>query len=593
MFIVALFIFIITSSDSLGTSQAGFEGAVSSDNLADELQTLKDNPISINTAKEQELLSIYWVTPELAKSIILTRQKSGKFKKISDLKNVPGMTGEILKLITPYIRLGVPTKPDYYSIQMRQRVQDALPEIEDTAGIPYKTYTRLKVDYKNISSSALIEKDYYEKSYYDFASVGIMLQNYGVVEKIVAGDYILDFAENLFFGIPPGVTFKSQGMIKGRSKGIKLNTTSGENNFLRGTAIELKPVHSLKNYLFFASTPIDGKIEDDEIKIYYDYEGDHSTSTGMEKKDRIKENLLGTRFEYNNKLKAGTTVYKNIYYSNPEGNELGTHNTFSMDLSGSYTGIEWFTETGKCDSVWAGVAGLEYRKPEFKIGSLYRYYPSLFYTFHGTPFSDRSITTAGELAEKGNYLYAAYKVSNNTLLNCYCDFFARLPNSDLTKPTSNGTEYSFDVEQKVNNIVSLTGKYAYKKLDESIDQQFRLQTDISCKNKMHFRFRIERMVTETSTGNSGYVGIGGRVFKKLLFDTRVALFETTPLMYEYESDLPGLMTNQCISGKGKRWYLFLKYNIYSALSISGKYSMLSKEGTSGSQKYGLQLDFKK
>ncbi|MDD2889201.1 MAG: helix-hairpin-helix domain-containing protein [bacterium] len=593
MLIAALFVFIVTSSDSSVISQTSFEGAVTSDNLADELQTLKDNPISINTAKEQEFLSIYWITPELAKSIIQTRQTSGEFKKINELKNVPGMTGEILKLITPYIRVDVPQKHDNYSIQMRQRVQNNLPEIEDTAGIPYKTYTRLKVDYKRVSSSALIEKDYYEKSYYDFTSVGVMLQNYGIVEKIVAGDYVLDFAENLFFGIPPGVTFKSQGMIKGRSKGIKLNTTSGENNFLRGTAIELKPVHSIKNYLFFASTPIDGKIEGDEIKIYYDYEGDHSTSTGMEKKDRIKENLLGTRLEYNNKLKVGTTVCRNTYYSNPEGNELGTHNIFSMDLSGSYAGIEWFTETGKCDSVWAGVVGLEYRKPECKIGSLYRYYPSLFYTFHGTPFSDRSITTAGELAEKGNYLYVGYKVSNNTFLNCYYDFFARLPNSDLTKPVSNGTEYSFDVEQKINNIIALTGKYAYKKLDESIDQQFRVQTDISCRNTINFRFRVERMTTESSTGNSGYVGIGGRAFKKLFFDTRVALFETAPLMYEYEADLPGLMTNQCISGKGKRLYLFLKYNIHPALSISGKCSMLSKEGTSASQKYGVQIDFKK
>ncbi len=58
-----------------------FEEEVS-ETIIDQLQTLKDNPIYINTATKEDLTKIYWISPELAKSIIKTR---GKMLKIYDI----------------------------------------------------------------------------------------------------------------------------------------------------------------------------------------------------------------------------------------------------------------------------------------------------------------------------------------------------------------------------------------------------------------------------------------------------------------------------------------------------------------------------
>lgn len=322
-----LFLFLLSTTPE-------FEAPIASENIAEELQTLRDNPLPINSAKKQDLIRIYWITPELAKSIIKARTKSGGFKKIEELKQVDGMTDEIFDLITPYITIDTPKSKSDFSTELRQRLQGELPEEQiDSSGSPLKTYARLKTSYKNISSAALLEKDYYEKSFYDLATAGVMIKKIGIIEKLMIGDYILDFGEGLLFGIPPLATFKTQGVIKNKSQGIKLNTGSGENTFLRGTTVELKLTNAIKNYIFLANTPMDGKVEDGEVTVYYDYEGTHSTASGIAKKDRIKEELLGTRVEYTDKIKAGATIYRNTYYLNPEGNKSGMHNLFSIDLS--------------------------------------------------------------------------------------------------------------------------------------------------------------------------------------------------------------------------------------------------------------------
>lgn len=578
MFVFFLFLNLLVTQE--------FESQSTSENVAEELQILKDNPISINTAKSKDLIFIYWITPELAKSIIKTRNKSGGFKKIDELKKVEGMTDEIFDLIKPYIKLEDTVIPSKFSLNLRQRIQGELPEETDTLGSPIKAYERLKIDYRNISSSVLLEKDYYEKSFYDLATGGIMIKNIGFIEFLI-GDYNLDFAEGLLFGIPPLATFKSQGMIKGKSRGIKLNTSSGENTFMRGTALELKLNKTFKNYIFFANTTMDARVEDNEVKIYYDYEGDHSTTSGIEKNDRIKEELWGTRVEYSGFVKTGATFYKNSYYLNPEGNKIGIHNLLGMDLSGSYSGIEWFTELGRCDSIWALVAGAEYRKSKLKIGTLYRYYPPLFYVLHSSPWSDRTTTTSS-LSEKGNYFYTGYQLSEKTLFTYYLDYFTWLPRTS-TDDKKNGTEFLCEIQQKLTEKISVTGKYDYKELYESVNQKIRIQTDISTKI-LNLRLRFETVVEDTNSGNLGYVNIEFKGFRKLIFAGRIILFETKPLLYEYESDLPGMMTNLCLSSEGTRWYLFLKYKLSSNAAISAKYSTTSKTRLEATQKYGVQID---
>lgn len=72
-----------------GTKQYITDGA--GDNIIIEGKTINDEKININTATQTELETLSGVGPSTALKIINYRKENGKFKKIEDLKNVPGI----------------------------------------------------------------------------------------------------------------------------------------------------------------------------------------------------------------------------------------------------------------------------------------------------------------------------------------------------------------------------------------------------------------------------------------------------------------------------------------------------------------------
>ena len=58
-------------------------------------------------------------------------------------------------------------------------------------------------------------------------------------------------------------------------------------------------------------------------------------------------------------------------------------------------------------------------------------------------------------------------------------------------------------------------------------------------------------------------------------DTRFIFFDTDDYdsrIYEFESDIQGVMSNIPLYGKGRRWYLLVKFRPVSFLSLSVKYA---------------------
>lgn len=66
-------------------------GAVISDNNQEDTSKGKKGKININTATEEELDSLPGIGPSTAAKIVSFRENSGKFKKIEDIMNVPGI----------------------------------------------------------------------------------------------------------------------------------------------------------------------------------------------------------------------------------------------------------------------------------------------------------------------------------------------------------------------------------------------------------------------------------------------------------------------------------------------------------------------
>lgn len=568
-----------------------FEASAGNEVLIEELQQLARNPIQVNIAKEEDFTKLYWISPQLANSIVKTRKIAGKFKEVDDLLKCPGMSGEILDKIRPYITVAtIQEKP--LQLEFRARVQERFPtELNNKLGDPRKAYERFKFEYNRISGVMLIEKDAYEADYMDFVSCGLMVQLNDRVPKLLLGDYKLEFGEGLVFGFSPIVTFKKQGMIKGRENGIQLYTNSGENTFLRGVCGKLKITNHIKNFIFFSNVKLDGKVKDGEVSIYYDYEGDHSTESKLATKDRVREILSGTRFEYNRGVKFGFTGYRNLHFLNPEGTKVGEHTFLGADFSYFYTPILWFGEVGRCDEIVAGIVGAEYNEKKLKLGSLYRYYPTEFYVFHSSPWSSGS-----KLSEKGSYIYMGYKISNNTRVSCYFDNFTRLPKLGDTELPVYENEYSTEMEYKFTNYMNLIGRYSVGSVGGVNSERIRVQSDVRLKY-IKLRGRVEKVyethIKGSYSGGLMYGDIDFRVSKNLTLATRLIWFNSSLHKFrlsEYEQDLPGVMRNQFISGKGHRSYIFLDNWLTPYCRISVKYEITSK--THLTQKYGVQVDLR-
>ncbi|MCS7174935.1 ComEA family DNA-binding protein [Pseudothermotoga sp.] len=62
-------------------------------------------PIDLNSATEQELMSLPGIGQSKAKAIIEYRQKNGPFRTLSDLERVPGIGKKTIEKLAPYVNL--------------------------------------------------------------------------------------------------------------------------------------------------------------------------------------------------------------------------------------------------------------------------------------------------------------------------------------------------------------------------------------------------------------------------------------------------------------------------------------------------------
>jgi comEA protein len=72
-------------------------------------QPIKSQPLDINTASQKELEGLPGIGPKLAAQIIETRRAKGKFNRIEDLLDVPGIGDKKLQKMRPLINC--PVKP--------------------------------------------------------------------------------------------------------------------------------------------------------------------------------------------------------------------------------------------------------------------------------------------------------------------------------------------------------------------------------------------------------------------------------------------------------------------------------------------------
>ncbi len=596
--------------------------------LFDNIEELVQNPIDINLAELNSLLSIPYINLTTANSIINHRKKFGDFYSTRELFSVQGLDQEIVYKILPFVKVDIKkieenikegqTIPKESSVdkqrrkikfQNRSRMQNDLQLrkgfIEDKfEGSKPKIYSRSILTYnKNFSLNLLSEKDAGEKSLDDFTSYSFLIKDFNFIKDFVIGDYNIEFGQGLTMWNP--YSFKKGGIaILPSAKfntNIKSHRSAEENKFYRGTAIAIrrKPFDIT---FFYSKNKFDANIDSLTNEITSTpIDGLHRTENELFKKNLGEEKVLGgiLNYQFRNKLYLGF-----LYYQSDFNQPFQKENIF--DISGSQFKYYSFTynyfvrnilfsgEFSYNNTSVALINSVQFAfSKNLSLITSIRNYPKNFFSLHGSAFSESAEDAQNEF---GIYTGIMWK-SPFGLINFYYDYF-KFPYATFNNPLpSSGNEFLFNLESKISKSVSTNFRYKNenkeialntienKIISDRLKQNFRgeLILDINKNLRLKSRIEINRFKIEfdksQENGFLTYQDIRYNLTKNFIIYGRVIFFKTDSFnsaIYEYENDLLGVLTNIPMYGEGMRYYVMLKYKFQNIINLSIKYSETSK-----------------
>lgn len=596
--------------------------------LYDELENLAMHPINLNSCTAKEFLQIPFLDLTDATLIIEHRKKFGMFISSSELFSVEKLDAEKIRKLLPFVFAEQSVFENAQSNEMiRQESQfvsffcdvtidyrsRVISDLQPRAGFLENKYQGNKIKFYNRAIfefdntyrlSILTEKDAGEKSLNDFTSFSLSAKKLGNFSSIVIGDFIIEFGHGLALWSPYASSKSADiGFVtRQRDKNIIPYKSTDENNFFRGAAVQYNwdtfsfSLYASNNYFDASIDSIRNVISSMPIDGY------HRTETEYTKKKRAREQFLGGRVDYSisNSLQLSGLYYTSAYSLpletsssavSPKGKTF-SHSSISYTYSQSS-----LLASGEFSYNGISVAQLHSLQKTFSQNFSYvisvRSYPRNYYSLHGRAFAENPYDLQNEIG-----------IYNGILLNTqfgkisfYYDQFMFPAATSSTPLSSKGNEMLLNFSTRLMKNIETTIRYKnekkevllagdeVKEFSERFRQQFRFETILPVGSKLQLKNRIE--YNSYALKKNAYREKGWLFFQDFKYKLqqnislygRVIFFKTDSFnsaIYEFENDLPGVMSNLALYGEGFRWYLIVKAKLINKLNISFKYSESTK-----------------
>ena len=387
--------------------EALFEDDVAGDptELLELLESLRENPLDINTATADELSQIPAFDPSIAGAIVRFRAGT-PFTSLPALRQVDGITADIYLDARPYLTIGpvletvaggaqrFPAVPSIGTITNNlrysgiQRVQRRLDlgrgftgpdSTRAYLGSPERIYTRLQATYRRqVSVNLTLEKDPGEafrfdgdtNTYgYDYQSAHVAILDMGRIDALILGDYSAQYGQGLSLWRASGFG-KGPDAVGGpvrSGRGLRPYGSVDENNFFRGAALSVAVVPGLYVSGFASRRALDASVFTPDTTDFGDPElppgaidavvtslgadGLHRTDRELARKDALDETLFGGGAEYR------------LATSDIEGRfgVVATRSTFGVPLAAGDRPDELFDFAGSEASVISAYADAKTR----------------------------------------------------------------------------------------------------------------------------------------------------------------------------------------------------------------------------------------
>ncbi len=588
--------------------------------LLETLRELRSNPIDLNQATEKQLALLPGLTAKNRREIVRYRRAHGPFRAVVNLAEVPGLENVSLSEIFPLLTAKPGTRPakPLFTLSTRTRVSRRIDcPLGFTDGTyasgPSKIYNRLKVNFlSNIEAGLLTEKDEGEDKLDDLRLFYAGTNSEAEI-RLLLGNFQVQAGQGLVLWGPYGYSKSADPIrpLKKRARGIRPYLSVDENAGLFGIAASVD-----KDWFqalgFFSRNKLDAtQVDTNEVTNIF-ASGLHRTDSERQKRDVVTKTLIGGRLAFRARtgLDLGATFYRLKFdrsFATPDvvRNRFG----FSGDEN-HVAGLDWNYEAGILESFGefarsksggtALISGARLDLNRVQFALLYRSYQRNFQNLHAFGFGERNGATQNE---RGYYSGMTFKVSPKTRLSAYYDIY-RFPWRSFSEPMPlAGGDFFAVLEHQFDRTLDFTIRFRQKRREESEDfvdafdrtfkkivtkaqRQLRLQIDYRVNRALHLRPRVE-FVQSHAIGSGGeisntrqngfliYQDLKLNINRRLRLAGRLTFFDTDSFdsrVFQYENDLPGVVTNRALFGRGSRWYLLLRQILTRQVSLYLKYS---------------------
>ena len=560
-----------------------------------------ENPVSLNTATQEQLEAIPLLTKFQAYHILEYRRLNGGIISYYELANIKGFDKQLILWLMPFTNLETSKATlnfktllsgDHQLALRFQRVFQKKKGFSTDAfqGDPNALYLRYRYNYQNkIFAGLTLQKDEGEryivpgKFYPDYNSYHLEVRNVGIAKTIIVGDFLANYGQGLAlwttntFG-KTAETTESQRF----GKGLRYYSGADENRFLRGAAASL----SLSNFTidFFASSNrVDATLKDGLASSLTE-SGLHRTATEIEKRKIQNIQLLGTHASWlQNNFEIGLSAFQ-YNFSLPIAQNTqpyavhrfhGKQNyVTSLDYQWVYDKVIFYGEIARSESGGLGIlSGIKAQATDaITLNLMYRQLDKNYHTLYNAPFSE-----TGNAGEQGLYFGFKYAIHQKLLLKGYIDRFRFNWLRFQTSEPSTGEDFllQLDFKNRQNlfyaRVASSTGQLDV--IGETTDSittfkqgLMRLHAKVYFNEKIRSNTRFELRSFNATLKHTGYLFyqeiVGDIRSTKLRAYFRVSYFNSSNFrttLYAREDDLPYTYNLAQFNREGLKYYIMLRY----------------------------------
>lgn len=620
--------------------------------LVEILNEIRQHPINLNRATVAELEIIPWITTELAREIVTWRQRNGKFTNVAQIGKIPAFDARLVETIAPFLTvIDTPVSPTL-KVTSRHRVIRKLEKSRSLLtkkypGKPEKFFSRTETLLAGrIQTGVVLESDPGEKAYNDYQAHYAQVNDLASRYQLIVGRYQVEVGQGLATWGPFGLSKSSHPIapVKKRARGLKPYTSVDENAGLYGAGIGMN-FNRWRSIVFYSNAALDAALDENGQVTSLVASGEHRTASELAKRDQVKERLWGGNLQYQsrNGSRLGLIHFRSLFNrfiinANPDRRQYaftGNRNQVTsgyFDLLIPYTNLfgEWAISGNNASAV---LVGSSFSRGPLRLCLSWRWFAPDFQNSHAFGFGDANGATQNET---GFYAGIGWRINRYISLNAYLDHY-RHPWRTFFQPLPvNGRDLMMQFSLKVSRYASMQLRYKNRISDKIADRpiaggfvlnqfqkhaksSYRAQLDLSLSDPWHIRARAEWTQARptwydknvrVASDFDGFMLACALTFKpesRLHWRGGITFFDVDDFsarIFQYEPDLPGMMTNVMLQNRGTRWYLLLIYKIGSAFDLICKYSSLLYDNreTIGSgadlidsaslHQFGIQLDWR-